>query len=181
MHFLVHMVPSALSRTLFQIMKKQGVCGFWMSVWFLPRKLIFFDSLTFLCNGKWLLHHISEIYDHLTTAVFFIFLILIRQVYPSLSSIQFSQKAFQGINWFSTSKNLLNRMKLQEDVILCFFSKASFHFRIHFHAIFSAKEALLLQQIVRGNVTLLLPENCFMALYKLHNISREAYSLKFTS
>ena len=88
-------------------------------------------------------------------------------------TIQFSQKAFQGINWFSTSKNLLNRMKLQEDVILCFFLKASFHFRIHFHAIFSAKEALPLLQIVRGNVTLLQPENCFMALYKLHSTQHQ--------
>ena len=73
MHFLVHMVPSALSRTLFQIMKKQGVCGFWMSVWFLPRKLFFFDSLTFLCIGKWLLHQISEIYDLMATTVFHLF------------------------------------------------------------------------------------------------------------
>ena len=70
MNFLVYMVPSALSSTLFQIMKKQGVCGFWMSVWFLPRKLIFFDSLTFLCNGKWLLHHISKIYDYMAKTVF---------------------------------------------------------------------------------------------------------------
>ena len=145
----------------------------------LPRKLIFFDSLTFLCNGKWLLHHISKIYDLMTSEVLHLLDINSTNVvvYPSLYYIQFSQIAFQGINWFSTSKNLLNRMKLQ-DVILCFFFKS--FFPVYFHAIFSTKEALLLQ-IVRGNVTLLQPENCFMTLNKLYNISREAYSLKFTS